>query len=81
MQIDSAFTTGLQGYQRAEQRVEDAGTAIARATLVPSEPQAAPVEITDELINLKLGELQAGASARVIQTASDMLGSLIDIRV
>ncbi|MFM4704643.1 flagellar biosynthesis protein FlgE [Aeromonas bivalvium] len=81
MQIDSAFTTGLQGYQRAEQRVDDAGTAIARATLTPSEPQAAPVEITDELINLKLGELQAGASAKVIQTASDMLGSLIDIRV
>ena len=81
MQIDSAFTTGLQGYQRAEQRVDDASTAIARATLTPSEPQAAPAEITDELINLKLGELQAGASAKVIQTASDMLGSLIDIRI
>jgi flagellar hook-associated protein FlgK len=39
------------------------------------------VTLTDELINLKIGELQAGASARVIQTASDMLGSLIDIRV
>ncbi|MFG0832892.1 flagellar biosynthesis protein FlgE [Aeromonas bivalvium] len=81
MQIDSAFTTGLQGYQRAEQRVDDASTAIARATLAPSEPQAAPGEITEELIHLKLGELQAGASAKVIQTASDMLGSLIDIRV
>ncbi|WP_429082378.1 flagellar biosynthesis protein FlgE [Aeromonas bivalvium] len=81
MQIDSAFTTGLQGYQRAEQRVDDASTAIARATLAPSEPQGAPGEITEELIHLKLGELQAGASAKVIQTASDMLGSLIDIRV
>jgi flagellar hook-associated protein FlgK len=79
MQIDSAFTTGLQGYQRAEQRVGQASEAIANGA--SRESGAAPVEITDELINLKLGELEAGASAKVIQTASDMLGSLIDIRV
>ncbi|MCS3457139.1 flagellar hook-associated protein FlgK [Aeromonas sp. BIGb0405] len=81
MQIDSAFTTGLQGYQRAEQRVDQASEAIASVSVARPEPEAAPVALTDELINLKLGELQAGASARVIQTASDMLGSLIDIRV
>lgn len=81
MQIDSAFTTGLQGYQRAEQRVDQASEAIANVNVARPESEAAPVALTDELINLKLGELQAGASARVIQTASDMLGSLIDIRV
>jgi flagellar hook-associated protein FlgK len=81
MQIDSAFTTGLQGYQRAEQRVDQASEAIASVNVARPEPEAAPVTLTDELINLKIGELQAGASARVIQTASDMLGSLIDIRV
>ena len=81
MQIDSAFTTGLQGYQRAEQRVGQASEAIASVNGASRESGAAPVEITDELINLKLGDLEAGASAKVIQTASDMLGSLNDIRV
>lgn len=37
--------------------------------------------MTDELVNLKVAEQQAGASAKVVQTASDMMGTLIDIRV
>ena len=37
--------------------------------------------MTDELVNLKVAELHAGAAAKVIQTASDMLGTLIDIKV
>ena len=37
--------------------------------------------MADELVNLKVAELHAGASAKVIQTASDMLGTLIDIKV
>jgi len=62
MRIDSAMTTGVQGFQRAEQLGDQ-------------------VQVTDELVNLKVAELHAGASAKVIQTASDMLGTLIDIKV
>lgn len=77
MRIDSAMTTGVQGFQRAEQLAGQASGQLARLN-TPSSDQ---VQVTDELVNLKVAELHAGASAKVIQTASDMLGTLIDIKV
>jgi len=77
MRIDSAMTTGVQGFQRAELLAEQASGQIARLNT----PGGDRVELPDELVTLKVAELQAGASGKVIQTASDMLGTLIDIRV
>ncbi|MGS3143769.1 flagellar biosynthesis protein FlgE [Aeromonas sanarellii] len=77
MRIDSAMTTGVQGFQRAEQLADQASSQIARLNTPAGERVALP----EELVNLKVAEQQAGASAKVIQTASDMLGTLIDIRV
>lgn len=77
MRIDSAMTTGVQGFQRAEQLADRASSQIARLNT----PAGERVELPEELVNLKVAELQAGASAKVIQTASDMMGTLIDIRV
>ena len=74
MRIDSAFNSGVQGFQRAEQI---ASNQIARLNT----PSGDQVQVTDELVNLKVAEQQAGASAKVVQTASDMMGTLIDIRV
>lgn len=77
MRIDSAMTTGIQGFQRAEQLADRASDQIARLNT----PAGERVELPEELVNLKVAEQQAGASAKVIQTASDMMGTLIDIRV
>ncbi|HDT6075509.1 TPA: flagellar biosynthesis protein FlgE [Aeromonas veronii bv. veronii] len=77
MRIDSAFNSGVQGFQRAEQIADKAANQIARLNT----PSGDQVKVTDELVNLKVAELQAGASAKVVQTASDMMGTLIDIRV
>ena len=77
MRIDSAMTTGVQGFQRAEQLAGQASGQLARLGVEAGDQ----VQVTDELVNLKVAELHAGASAKVIQTASDMLGTLIDIKV
>lgn len=77
MRIDSAMTTGVQGFQQAEQLADRASSQIARLNT----PAGERVELPEELVNLKVAEQQAGASAKVIQTASDMMGTLIDIRV
>ncbi len=77
MRIDSAMTTGMQGFQRAEHLAGQASGQIARLNT----PAGDQVQLPNELVNLKVAEVQAGASARVIQTASDMLGTLINIRV
>ncbi|MGL4251011.1 MAG: flagellar biosynthesis protein FlgE [Aeromonas sp.] len=77
MRIESAFNSGIQGFQRAELIADNASGQLARL----STPSGDQVQVTDELVNLKVAELQAGASAKVVQTASDMMGTLIDIRV
>ncbi|AUV10848.1 MULTISPECIES: flagellar biosynthesis protein FlgE [Aeromonas] len=77
MRIESAMTAGVQGFQRAEQLAGQASSQIARLNTSAGEQ----VQLPDELVNLKVAELHAGVSAKVIQTASDMLGTLIDIRV
>ncbi|BEE19637.1 flagellar biosynthesis protein FlgE [Aeromonas enteropelogenes] len=77
MRIESAFNSGVQGFQRAEQIADRASSQIARLNT----PSGDQVQVTDELVNLKVAEIQAGASTKVMQTASDMMGTLIDIRV
>ncbi|KXU79193.1 hypothetical protein [Aeromonas enteropelogenes] len=77
MRIESAFNSGVQGFQRAEQIADQASSQIARLNT----PSGDQVQVTDELVNLKVAEIQASASTKVMQTASDMMGTLIDIRV
>lgn len=77
MRIDSALNSGVQGFQRAEQIADKASSQIAMLNT----PSGDKVQLPEELVNLKSAEVQAGASAKVIQTASDMMGTLIDIRV
>lgn len=94
MNIQSAFNSGVTGFNDATQQAAESGSKIAQYTT--SQPEnigqntskvevatrvVEPVAITQELVNLKVAEHQALASAKVITTADEVLGSLIDTRV
>ena len=95
MDVRSAYNSGLAGYQNASTQLSEASTRIAHAGTAegnvaiseqPSESlslsaERAPISLTTELINMKVSEYQAEASAKVIKTADDALGSLIDVTV
>lgn len=95
MNIQSPFSSGIQGYQRAADSVFDASLNISRAntnTLTNESSTRSAVNpdqfvdaskktVNDSLIQLKEAELHASANVRSIKTADDMLGTLIDIRV
>ena len=95
MNISSAFSSGLAGYQSASSQLNSASDRIANASVTnnsPTEDQVTeqglsvssnrePVSITEELINMKVAELQAKASVNVISTADEMVGTLIDTSV
>lgn len=71
----SAFASGVEGFQRATQRAAEASEQIAQAgTTKPDQDLVKP------LVELKQAEQQAGASAKVVETADKVLGSLLDIR-
>ncbi len=96
MEIQSAFNAGVQGFQKASEGASQAASDIARSTLSNNEANAEPVTnsaatqtaavnepngLTESIVNLRVAEVQAQASAEVIQSADENLGTLIDVRV
>lgn len=78
--VQSVLAAGVQGMQTGLNQTQRAALDIARAGTVVPESNETPVDITEALVNLKLGERQVEASAAVIRTADDILGTLIDTR-
>lgn len=96
MEIQSAFNSGLQGFQNATERADKAASNIASATAFSAEnfDQAQVVndgtidqntgsgdlsDLNQEIVDLKVAEYQAKASAEVIKSADESLGTLLDV--
>lgn len=82
MNINSAFSSGVLGLQKATSQLDASASQIAQQTL-PSSDQAvsSPDVLPDALIQLKMAEIQGKASAEVITRSDQMIGSLLDIHV
>jgi hypothetical protein len=93
MEIQSAFNSGVQGFQKANEDVTKAASDIATSTAYESqvvgtsEDTKAPIlptqqpHLTESVVNLKVAEYQAKGSAEVVKTADEALGTLLDVRV
>ncbi len=103
MEIQSAFNSGLQGFQNARATADKAPDDILANTTFQAESVAeqenaeatnteVSTEITNQksntndvpdlnqsIVNLKVAEFQAKASAEVIKSADDSLGTLLDV--
>lgn len=88
MEIGSAYNSGLSGLQNATTELRDSSSNIAQKnrSIEPKEiepvtqkVERSPESLTTELVNVKVAEYQAKASAKVITTADDALGTLIDV--
>jgi flagellar hook protein FlgE len=69
----SVLSSGVQGLQAGLGRANQAAGQIARAGTGSDGG-----DLTTSLVDLKSSEQQVKASAAVIRTADDMLGTLID---
>ncbi len=89
MQISgNAFSAGLSRLQSGQQRVDQAASEIASNTLPrperaadSSQPAANAIDLAASLTELQVGKVEAQAGAKLIKTADEMLGTLIDARV
>lgn len=70
----NAFAAGLSSVQTGQRRVDQAGAEIASGSNASSDALA------DHLIDLRRGQHEVEAGAKVIQAADETLGTLIDIR-
>jgi hypothetical protein len=84
--VDSVLSTGLQGVLSGVENAQQAAQNIASATTIGStngegqsaENPATVVELTEAVVDLKVSEQQVQASAAVIESADEMIGTLLD---
>lgn len=81
MEISGLMSSGLGAYQAGQQRIDTAAAAIAGDSLPAadsSQAVAEVIELTEQLLQMKLGEHAAKAGARMIQSADEVMGTLIN---
>ena len=92
----NAFSSGLSGIQAGQRRVDQAASEIASNTLPVQPPAQTPPsqqvepnpearaatqpDLAESLVGLTQGRNEVQASARVVETADEVLGTLIDTR-
>lgn len=82
MEVNSALNTGLQGFQEAQSRISEAAQNIASQQVTDATKDSVETkDLTESLVDLKSAENDAKANANVVKTASDVLGTIIDINV
>gem|GEM_PF-611281 len=82
MQVNNALDTAVQGFQNATARANQAAHEIATQSVTDSsEDSIDNNDLTTSLVDLLNAENDAKANAKVIQTASDLVGTLLDIEV
>lgn len=98
MEIQSAFNSGVQGFQNAQEQANKAASNIAQAANFNDQAYEANEEsassavtqsaktntlpvLNQNIVELKVAEFQAKASANVVKTADETLGTLLDVTV
>jgi len=95
MQVQSAYASGVQGLQSAQQGLAQATTSVAmpdqqkpavsnsspQETVTLSSRAVGQPDTTAALVSATGSSNQAQAATRVIEVASETVGSLIDIEV
>ena len=88
MEIGSSYSSGLQGFQRASEQITEDTANIARQTLAeeatPAEKPVVreePQPLQSSIVSLTSGLNNAQANVRSIETADEVLGSIIDVKV
>jgi len=107
MEIQSAFNSGVQGFQKATENANQAAADIAASTASgrqelsigqgtqsqnaqsieqptsavasSNDSQKSLPSLSQSVVDLKVAEYQAKASAQVIKSADESLGTLLDV--
>jgi len=77
MSTISALNSGLTGIQRSFDALDRDSRQILKATTGHADPG---YSLNQSLVYLKVDRLQTATSARVVEVASNMIGSLLDIK-
>lgn len=74
----SLIHQGLIGMQRSQAEMTRSAEQIASAAVAPAGAPMGTQDLVEPLLNLRIQQSIFDSSARVVQTADEMLGRLID---
>lgn len=75
----NAFSAGLGAIQSGQRRLDQAASEIASVSARPVDVSTqSGAELAGNLVELTIAKLQTQAGAKVVATADDVLGTLID---
>jgi flagellar hook-associated protein FlgK len=78
MDVGSAVNQGLIGMQKSQSSMYQSAQQIAG---MAKQGVDAPVQdLAESLVNLKVQQQVFDSSAKVVKTANDMIGSLLDVK-
>jgi hypothetical protein len=77
----SPIQIGLSGISRGLENMQEIASDIAQTGTVQPENLDTTIDLTQSMVDLKAQELATLAATKVIATADEVLGTLIDVRV
>lgn len=78
--VNAVLANGVLGAQKGMAQMDHAAGKLASAAGNVAAANADLPEVTESLIELRLGEPQGKTAAAVIRTADEVMGTLIDIK-
>ncbi len=81
MRVDSILNSGVKGFQQATERANQAAQEIASQSVSDASKEGInQKDLVESLVDLKVAEHDAKANAKVIETAGELIGSLLDVK-
>ena len=81
MNLMSPIQIGISGISRGLENMQEIASDIAQTGTVQPENLDTTIDLTQSMVDLKAQELATLAATKVIATADEVLGTLIDVRV
>lgn len=78
MNINSALQTGLYGMQQSQANIQESANQIVRAGTLEKD-SSTTTDVVEPIVNMKMEQHIFDASAKIVKTADEMLGTLMDI--
>lgn len=78
MSVNSILHSGIQGVQSATQGIERAAKDIVRSG---TDGAAGQNNVVESIVDLQLYERSVQASAQIVKTADEVLGTILDTMV
>ncbi len=80
MNLPSVIQTGLSGVSRGLENIQEIASDIAQVGTGDSEDQKTTIDLTQSVVDLQQQKLATQASAKVVATAEEVLGTLLDVK-